>query len=177
MTTDQAISEINRNFKKLSKSFGGIVSDVHAKQVPRIFVDGERANGSKIGQYDTKQPLYVNPQRSPKGFNPKGKPGANTNIPDRKTRWFANYKSFKKQIGRESNFVNLTLANDLVSDYRASLTRLSPFRFVVGVQRQSNLGKINGLIKKYGSDIFNNSKEEIDFLIERINKERIKLGV
>ena len=42
----------------------------------RIFEDGKKSDGSLIGQYDTKKPLYVNPNYSPRavgGNNRKGK--------------------------------------------------------------------------------------------------------
>ena len=105
-------------------------------------------DGRLIGFYDKKTPLYVNPNNSPKGFAPEGKPQkigvyksgskkgqdktkrnkeklvGNTfgeegrSLKPHTTRWFPSYEAFRKEIGRPFSSVNLVLSGDLQSDFR-----------------------------------------------------------
>jgi len=81
-------------------------TDLKNKAV-RIFEDGRKTDGSLIGQYDTKKPLYVNPDYAPRagavkakgiqGLKPTtGKHGDHTfkNGKVHKTTYLKNYKEF-----------------------------------------------------------------------------------
>jgi len=53
------------NLKTFTVPFERVVRTTIADQAVRIFVDGNNSSGSKIGQYDTTKPFYVNPIYSP----------------------------------------------------------------------------------------------------------------
>src|SRR5262245_38088874 len=92
------------------------VIDIVPKISERIFNNGEKTDGSKIGQYDTKRPMYVNPDFTPssrstrggskfptEGLKPtKGKHGDHLfkNGKIHKTTYVQNYKDFRNRIGR-----------------------------------------------------------------------------
>ena len=166
----------------------------------RIFQDGKKTNERIIGQYDTNHPLYVNPNNSPKSFKPEGKPVTvgkvkrgnkkgqdielrNTvrlvgkEVVEHKTRWFANYKDFRNQIGRPIDKVNLVLSGDLQSDFRkanvnqfAEPTKISPSKYVIQLDRVVNEKKSEGFDKKYG-EIFTASQKEKETFERNVNLE------
>ena len=178
MTVQQHIKQLEAFKRKLKQkqTFLPAVADVVDVQADRIFLDGKRANGGKIGDYDTSNELYVNPRTgSPVSFPVAGKPGASRNVENRKTRYFANYKAFKSRIAsgknRRSDRVNLQLTGTLATDYRTGVgLSTSIGGFQSGVKNQRNAEVLEGLIKKYGSDVFILSKAELRRLEENILK-------
>jgi len=148
-----------------SKGYGQAVSSVLADVVVRIFEEGKNSNGDFIGNYNTTKPLYVNPTTSsPRGFPTHGKNDSGNkkktfSIKTReqfktttghKTAWFPSYRAFRKQIGAEARFVNLNLYGLLYSDLRKGLEKRGN-KYVWGVKRAFNVGKVEGAEHRFGS--------------------------
>ncbi len=184
MTTDEVIADMKKKLDQMDKAFEIAVRSTHAQQMQRIFVDGERSSGAKIGKYNSTNQLYVNPKNAPRKFTPLGKNQKRSlkttvfniksqkarrvsikkNFTERKTRWFSSYKDFRQFEGRESGFVNLTLFGKLQSDLANSVIRLAPGRYALGVKNRANADKLLGAIDKYGLDVFKPSQKEKDTL-------------
>lgn len=162
MTTDQYIAKIQGKIKELqtnNKPFAIAVNSTMALQSHRIFIEGKNSSGSDLGNYNTTNPLYVNPKKaSPKAFPVKGKPEANRNIKDRKTGWFESYASFKRTIGQKTDKVRPHLFGDLESDFRnapvnstaSKPTKVNTNEYITVLRRTKNPKKVEGLEKKYG---------------------------
>lgn len=150
----------------------------HKDMVQRIFEEGKRTDGGNIGQYDTKHPLYVNPNTAPRktavkakgieGLLPtQGKTGEHLfkNGKEHKTTYVKNYKDLRNRIGRRIDKVNLNLTGDLqldISNGRVPTpVRISQHEYHITVKRGINSDKIRGNEKKYGK-IFSHSTGEIN---------------
>lgn len=173
MTTQQFIKKLDDQYEKISDAKFLLlpVTDVHARQVKRIFENGIGGDGVKIGTYNSTDPIYVDPDKSPKGFPLKGKSGETTfkNGKKHKTGYFDSYKAFRNVIGRESSFVNLRLTNNLNFDFTNSLT-LDGGLYVTGVKRKENSDKVDGLRKKYGDDTFKLTLGEKELFVKAVEK-------
>ena len=165
MTTNDFFKKLDNQLEKISdaKYLFTCVSEVHARQVKRVFEQGLNSDGVKIGHYDTTQPLYVNPLRSPKKFPTKGKSGQSTfkGGGEHKTGYFDSYKSFRQAISRETGFVNLRLTENLKFDFTNSLI-LNGNVYQSGVNRNENVDKVNGISKKYGETTWRITQGEKD---------------
>jgi hypothetical protein len=182
----QGLEKFNRPFEVAVQSTTQLIGN-------RIFSKGEKSDGSNIGQYDTKSPLYVNPDKVPsaKGLRPtKGKTGEHKfkNGKEHKTTYVNNYKELRNRIGRRIDKVNLILSGDLQSDWRnantlsqkATAIKISTNEFVISLRRDINQKKMEGFNNKYGT-ISNTSKKERDNLYKVAQKELMndlsKLGL
>lgn len=173
MTSQDLIKKIDDQLKKIedAKFLFTCVSEVHARQVKRIFTDGLNGNGVKIGSYNSTDPLYVDPDKSPKKFPTKGKTGSDTfkSGIKHKTGYFDSYKAFRQAISRETSFVNLRLNENLKFDFTNSLT-LNGNVYQSGVKKKENVGKVDGATDKYGVETWQISPSEIS-----IYKQCVKL--
>lgn len=165
--------------------FGIAVQSIHSMAVERIFVRGENQNNQKIGQYSEK-PLYVSmvdKTKSPKKLQPQGKTGKKVfkSGKPHTSRYFTSYKDFKNQIGRRSDFVNLTLFGNLKSNFANGgrgenetpfAIKVSEKEYIVGLDRE-NTAKAEGLTDHFGGqDIFHNSSFELSEL-KRIQEQEL----
>ncbi len=98
----------------------------------RIHNDGVAVDGSQIGHYDNLHPLYVNPNKSTRKFPTKGKTGKAKfkNGESHKTGYFESYKAYREKIGRDTEFVNLTLWGSLRSNFSKGVIKLSPEKYI-----------------------------------------------
>lgn len=186
MTTEQFNKKLDEQLSQISdaKFLLTSVTEVHARQVKRIFENGLNANGGKIGSYNSKDPIYVNPLDSPVTFPPKGKTGETTfkSGKGHKTGYFDSYKAFRGAIGRSTSFVNLRLTENLKFDFTNSITRVAD-GYVTGVRdrimpeadipsndekTKENVNKVNGIIAKYGAVTFMLSDEEKTIFAESV---------
>lgn len=150
---DQLIQQLEKEVKPLKIA----VLSVNALRMKRIFQDGLNSNNSKIGTYNSSTPIYVSDNQAPKKVNHKGKTGKPI-----KSGYYDSYKDFRAAMGRESDFVNLRLTNDLQSDLSNSpvtgdsvgkfdnLIKVNAFTYKVALKRDINIKKKQGLEKKYG---------------------------
>lgn len=148
------------------------VRDTIAKQSERIFVEGKASDGSSIGSYDTKRPLYVNPKKVPKGgglLPLTGKTGKSTfkSGKKHKTRWVESYKQLRNLMGLQTSRVDFVLFGNLKSDFenggRGSGVvplKISNTAFQVTLDSE-NEKKRKGLEERFRT-VFNLTKDEED---------------
>lgn len=168
------IAEFNKKLDQLVTIMGAkrnpfeiAVRDTVQKQAIRIFQNGIKTDGSKIGTYDTTKPLYVSDAQAPKKVNHRGKTRKKI-----ETGYYQNYKAFRQAMGRESSFVNIRLNNDLQSDFSnqelskgsnkvasAKPIEINSTTFITALKRDENVKKKEGLEAKYGT-IFNLTEAE-----------------
>lgn len=146
-------------------------------QANRIFNDGKDSLNTKIGNYNTSKPIYVNPKNSPKKFPTKGKLG-NTkkkNGEPYKTSYFTSYKQFRSAIGRATDKVNLQLFGQLQNDFVTGIKKISNSEYVQTLKQQINFSKARGQEKHFGKPIFSLTKSEIEYFKKVVNEETIKI--
>lgn len=167
-----------KKLTELDKAFARTVATVHAQQMVRIFQEGERGSGGKIGAYNNNKPLYVNPKLVPKKFPLKGKSGKAKfkNGRAHKTGYFPNYAAFRKSQGRQTAFVDLKLSGQFQSDFASSLQKQGD-TWITGTKNPHNTDKLNGAIDKYGVDVFKVSTNERKLLVDTLKKEREAIGI
>lgn len=178
MTTEQYISEMNRRFGIIKA--GTIVAiaaqDTHAMMLERIFEKGQMPDGSQIGVYDYKNPLYVNPENSPKAFPKKGKNG-DTKFSDgkpHKTGFFESYQEYRKKIGRQTSKVDFTLSGLFKSDCSRAVVKISDLRYESKVSTQRSSDILDGIEDKYGN-VFSLSDKEKENFAETIKFESLRV--
>ncbi len=128
------------------------MTELQGDFLQRVFVDGEASDGSKIGQYSTKENYFTQPQFVQKAkFKPIGKNGDTkfkvvTRL--RKSMYLKQgYKEFRDIQGRPTNFVNLDFTGSLKRAYRV-------FKFgdtvLFGQNESMESDKIQGLTDRFG---------------------------
>jgi len=130
-------------------------SSTHGDMSERIFTKGQKADGSEIGKYNSTDPLYIGALDTPQALPKAGKYGQTTfkNGKPHKSTYFESYKDFRSTIGRRSDYVNLQLFGNLMTEFSATLKRddnLGRIWFA-SVTRTDNLGKALGAEARYGS--------------------------
>jgi hypothetical protein len=157
MTTQEYIANQHRAIQKLASGLPIAIAaqDTHVKMVERIFEEGKEADGSK-NKYNSTDPLYVNPNNSPKKFPTKGKPNEKgvakskfENGQSHKTGYFESYKDFRAKIGRETGFVNLNLFGILQSDFGKGVIKVDNLKYVSTVTNEANKGKLEKFEKYF----------------------------
>jgi len=168
-TVDEYIQKLDKIADQavISAALTKAVSSIHARISKRIFTDGKKTDGSNIGQYDTKNEIYVNPKTAVrlKGVNPpQGKHGdqAFGNGKPHKTRYFPNYKEFRQAVDRRTDKVNINLTGDLKSDFDSGLIKVSDLEYHIVLKRDINSDKAHGNEDHFGGLIFKMSKAEKD---------------
>jgi hypothetical protein len=179
-TPEQYAAKLDAAIKKLESGdlIQAAVSSAHAEMAVRIFEEGKRGTGAKIGKYNTTTPLYISPISSPKKkITLRGKYGKTKfkNGKPHVTGYFKSYASFRNTIGRQTAFVDLNLSGEMQRDFAGSLTKLGPWRYQSGFKRNENTLKFQGLYLKYGADVFKTSKEEKDLLTKSIYRSLVDL--
>lgn len=162
-TIDQYTDKLNSQVMSFidSRGIGQAMSTVLAMYVERIFERGENANNQPIGEYNSTDSLYVNPNESPKKFPTKGKTGKTKfkNGNSHKTGFFNSYKDFRQKIGRSTKQVNLNFWGILNKDISSSLQKTGD-KYIWGTKKSIDTDKVNGAEKKYGTIVFKVSKKE-----------------
>ena len=178
MTTQEYIRSLNAKISKLKTGLPIAIAaqDTHVKMVTRIFDEGKNTEGSEIGKYNSTDPLYVNPNNSPKKFPTKGKTGKSkfANGESHKTGYFESYKAYREKVGRETEHVNLTLFGILRNDFGKGVVKLSNVSYISKVSQKENKDKIDGAEDRYG-DIFKLSKEERENFKEVLEFETLEI--
>ena len=174
------VDEYNRNLNNFLSSLEkkniplAIATQSSVQEIAnRIFNEGKKSDGTDIGQYDNKTPIYKNPLFSPNasGLKPTtGKTGSDTfkNGKKHKTKYIeGGYKEYKKLIGQKNDKVYLKDTNSLEFDFRKGKTssgtkptKINEHSYTIQLDRKENEGKIDGHNEKYGM-ITDPTKEEV----------------
>jgi hypothetical protein len=177
----QALAEIQANDIPLRLAAYSSLAEVSL----RIFTKGGNADGGAIGQYNSTNPIYLNPKKSFGGSKlgtPRGKTGE-TKFKNGKTHvtvYLDSYKDYKAVLGKPSGggFVNLELSGDLKSDFENGKVptpqQRGPHEYFVSLKRPINNDKRDGLEAKYGK-IFALTNQEVENFIEDIKFEFAKI--
>lgn len=151
----------------------GLAQTIQASNLRRIHNEGKDVNGVQIGTYNS-EPIYVNPDNSPRKFAVKGKTGKSEfkNGKKHKTKYFSEgYKGFRSQIGRQTSKVDLNLTGQLSKEFGIEAQGKD---YVIGFTTQEAVDKANGNEERFGKRIWGLSKDDkklIDQAIEEfINK-------
>lgn len=183
-TYQEVISNLDKRIDHLraGTAMERSVKSVMAQMVGRIFEEGKNSAGAGIGKYNGSNELYVNPDTLPRKVQPRGKPGKERNVKDRKTAYFTSYQALRSEMGRESGFINLRLTNDLQSDFaNAQISgdgvatspepkKISPLEYHITLKRDVNIKKRAGIEKRFGP-IFNLTQGEKRFYFDVLEKE------
>lgn len=176
---EQALAEIKANDTPLRLASYGAVAQISK----RVFTDGGNADGGKIGQYNSTDPIYLNPKKAFGGSKlgtPRGKNG-DTKFKDGRshvTVYLDSYKDYKSILGKPSGggYVNLELSGDLKSDFENGMApiQISTHEYAIGLKRPINIEKRKGLEARYGK-IFAMTNKEVEEFIKDIQFEFAKL--
>lgn len=177
MTLEQYIEKLGRQIKVLEDTDEAnylAAQSVHAMQVERIFTNGIASDGTKIGDYSTKD-IYINPNNPNVGikFPPEGKTGkkVHKNGDPYKTKYFEGYKAFRANQGRDSNTVNLDNIGRLKSEYENSLKRDSDNAYIAELHSEDNIDKAIGNQARFNKKIFGLTEEEAETYTTILNQE------
>lgn len=160
-----------KNMKNFSEPLRLGAFDATAKMGERIFDEGKKESGAKIGSYSTK-PIYISAAAVPK---PKGRPIGKTGKSkfesgakagqDHKSRYFnSGYKGYRDNVGRQTSFVDLSLTGELRLDFgngkiTAEPRKQSDLEYQIRLDKPINQDKREGADEKYGT-IFELSDNE-----------------
>lgn len=163
------------NIKRINKPLQVAADTAHKDMVQRIHRNGEKANGSKIGSYNSTDEIYVDPKTSKKSFPLRGKISASSTFKNgkkRKTGFFESYKAFKQATGRKTGFINLVQNGDLELDFsnRGKTTKVNQTKRIASVDRQDNIDKAEGAESRFGK-IYDLTLKEIKKFEDVLQKE------
>lgn len=147
---------------------------VNSEAGERIFQNGLNSEGSEIGKYDTKEPLYVNPKNAPKKFPPKGKYG-DTKFEDgkpHKTGYFDSYTAFRQKVGRPTGKVNLVMFGVLQSDFVKGPKKTSTGAVITLTEENNN--KRLGAESRFENPIFALTQEEKETYFNLVSEQITK---
>lgn len=177
MTTEEWIAKQRRLITELKTKNAPLelaARSTMALQAHRIFIDGENSSGGSIGQYNSTDPFYIDPDYSPRkspdkakgieGLQRKGKTGETVfkNGRPHKTSFQKSYKDFKRNIGQKNDKVRLHLSGDFESDFRnapvdssaVNPKKISVNEYQTVLKRDENVDKLRGLTVRFG--VFSN---------------------
>lgn len=170
---ERFINDLEKNNRPLAVAAQSSVGQI----ANRIFDSGKKTDGTDIGQYNSTDPLYINPDKAPntRKLKPtKGKEGEhvfkNGNI--HKTTYVPSYKDYKGLIGQPNDKVYLKDTNVLEFDFRKgnTATKINTNTYTIQLDKIVNDKKIEGLTEKYGV-ITDPSKLEVDTFERNANLE------
>jgi hypothetical protein len=156
----QAKLDVIASGKPFFTSAGFLVSEM----AERIFEKGEKTDGQQES-YNTTTELWVGDNVGPKAGTNIGKTGKKI-----KSTYYTSYSSFRSAMGRESNFMNFRLNNELQSDFLASLSEVSANNLELALKREINAQKRKGLEDRFGA-IFTPQQSEIDKFVQVVQDE------
>lgn len=134
-----------------------IAAYLYAENWDRI-TEGKAVDETQIGKYSNK-PMYLNPRKAPRKFNGAiaGKYGETKfkNGKLHRTKYFTGYKSYRINVGRQGEFVDLQLTKRLFKDWRVVQDGKD---WVIGFQSQYGALVSKGNESRFSKLIFGVSK-------------------
>lgn len=200
-TAKQYSAELDRRLNEIKngKEIAGIFLETHRMMSNRIFINGRRANMSKIGSYSTKPMLagraafeglnkaaFKPTQVSSSSLSTKKKSSRDLwlALPNRKTGKKnkalpimvieGGYKEYKGLVNRNNATVNFFLRGRLKTDFANSFKRTGAV-WTSGITNANNQLIHDGLEKKYGKDVWMLSKVERRFMVNEFAKLGLKV--
>lgn len=174
MTTNEFIGKQEQMWSKIAAGEALEIAaiETHRKMANRIFNEGGAKEG-QIGQYNSTDPIYINPAKSPKKFTPQGKYGdkVHKNKQPYKTRFFPSYKNFRQTIGRPTDKVNLNLSSNMERDFVTGIKKVNNLTWVSAFKRPENVLKKRGAERHFKKPIFSLTKGERELFIRVMNRE------
>jgi len=182
MTPEEFADKLRRNLQEIEQRDEPLRRAslaTHSSMAERIFIKGEDANNSKIGDYSLDSPEYVTPE----GYwdfaalkPPKGKYGNQTfkNGKKHKSTYVGHYENLRSKIGRQTAFVDFFIRGDFRSDFvgnvqqesfpPAKLRELNVNEYYSAFSRSKKdvtHGELASIFeKKYGTTIFDLTEQE-----------------
>ena len=164
--------------KAMAMIFVPAASELLANTKNRIIQEGKKADGGQIGSYSTKETyvelsqFIVRSAFKPQGKNTVGAKGkARTVKPDgtpRKTMYLANgYKELREIQGRPTEKVNLFYRGDLMLSY---VQQNEPAYILLGLDKESEAKKREGLEKKFGEGLLQPSDEDLEIYQRQVTE-------
>lgn len=179
MSIDEYINKLRTASQEIDMGKPLLLASTSAtkEMVTRIFKLGQNETG-KTFQYNSTDPLYVNPKTSPgKDFPPIGKTGWDTFKSGKKkgekhvTGWFKSYKNYRETIGRFTDKVYWNLSGELNSAVANGLRRVNNNEYVLQISRDIDVKKRSGIDEKYNNVFGINKDEEATF--QRVYRDEI----
>lgn len=146
-----------------------VTKELEGTMKKRIFERGQSVGGGKIGKYSRK-PMYVSKEGAKSqygsqirqgGIRPRGKNSKRSKFKNgnpRRSAYFAGgYAEFRKAVGRQSSYVDLSLTGSLMSSIQTG-TRQN--RVVLGFVSDRKFRLAEYHEEKYGKSIFSPSRTE-----------------
>lgn len=156
----KAIGDVNRVLRELA-------IDGAAAVAKRVQNDGEKADGSQIGEYSTKTLAFgkitgkFGSIANKKQMSKRMKAFGDT------SEFYGGYKEFRQSLGRQVEFIDLTLTGAMFEDWIPA--PLDNNSWGVGFKNAES-AKIAGYHEKRFGTIFALSKEEEEQAIEILNR-------
>lgn len=170
-TYNQRLKSFIKELETKNRGFQMAVISTHHKQAKRIFQDGVASDESQIGQYNSTNPLYVDPNttfgNTSKLKPPRGKHGETEFKTGKKagqphkTTYVDSYKELRNLVGRKTDKVNLVASGELQSDFSKGNIKINANSYQTKLSKPKNVKKIDGLEKKYGKIISFTKSEHI----------------
>ena len=161
MTVDEYVSKLRTQASEIEsgKPLFLAVSTTVASMSKRIFTDGKNSADGQIGNYNSSDPLYIDPV--------VGKTGKDTfkDGKKHKTGYFESYKAFRGKIGRRTDFVNLNLTNELKLNFESGTRRISNTQYDLIVTKKINVDKVDGNEERFGTIFHTTQKEKELYLL------------
>jgi hypothetical protein len=149
---DIVIRKVNTALKT-DKAVRAGINTVLAQQRQRIFTSGKDDANTQIGQYSTK-PISISKKNQARQTG--------------KTHFEGGYAEYKTAIGKNPGHVNLQNTGQMMMDY--SFHVLGSDSYGLGFHNQENFDKSQWMEDKYNKDIFSQSKEEGNILVQVIEQ-------
>lgn len=179
-----------KNIKTFSVPLKLSAFSVTDEMATRIFSDGNKTDGSGIGQYSTK-PMYINPDVL-KNINvpgnigvPRGKTGetkfktGKKKGEKHKTKYLeGGYKELRQKVDRQTTFVDLRFSAEMRMDFAnassedtpATPRQISELEYQIRLDKEIDQKKRAGLEEKFGT-IFTVSEPEKELFYKTIQFE------
>jgi len=169
-TQKQFRNKLDKIFKTIvdQKKFEPCYRIAHNTLSNRVFVEGKRSTGKRIGTYSTEAGYFSDkdmPRKFKGGYTGKTGNKVFLNGNPHTSKYFKRgYKQVRADQGLNQSFVDLNLTGNLSRDFTSSFRRRKKNIWTSSVRRGINVLKHEGLTEKYekkGPKIFKHTKEEM----------------
>lgn len=144
----ETILSIFADLSNIDKVLNRATFDSFVMIKQRIHQRGEKTDGTQIGKYSTRKSIKV-------------KKGNTTSI--------ASYAEFRQQLGRQIEYIDLTLTGDML-DRGFGVIKIDESTIAIGFINDESSNKARKLEQRFGA-VFQNSEEELKDVIDTVLKD------